>query len=139
MFDARVADPGIGGRDAGQFVKNGLAVLVGHGITHARGDLAGDLPVILGRPRRIDRFSDPLHPPLRIGEGAVLLGKALGGQHHVGHLGGLGEKDILNHQKIEVAQALFGMVQVGIGHQRVLADDVQGLESLHCGLWEPFP
>ncbi len=34
--------------------------------------------------------------------GAILFGKALGWQDHIGHPGGFGKKDILNQQKIEV-------------------------------------
>jgi hypothetical protein len=42
-------------------------------------------------------------------------------------------------RKLEVAETLFGMVQVRIGYQRVFTDDVQGLELSARGLWESFP
>ena len=89
---------------------------------------------VFGLSGRINRLSHPLYPPLGIGKRTILLGKAFGGQHHVGQTGGFGEENILDNQKIQVVEAGLGMIQIRIGNHGVLTDDVQGLDLAVMGL-----
>ena len=57
-----------------------------------------------------DRFMDQLDPALSICECAVLLGKAHRRKDHVRQSGRLGEEDVLNDQKLQLAQSSAGVV-----------------------------
>ena len=86
--------------------------------------LGGDPPV---RPRlaeRRQRRPHALHAALGVGERAFLLGERRRRQEHVGPLGRLVHEQVLHDQEVELADRLLGVVQVGLGEQRVLADDV---------------
>jgi len=67
-----------------------------------------------------------LHAALAVGEGAVLFSETGRWQHHVGDFGRFVQEDVLHHQEREPLDRFAGMVQVRLGQQRVLADDVHG-------------
>lgn len=62
---------------------------------HQAGDLGGYPPVGLRVAERFEGLPHPLHQTLSIGESAVFLGERSSGQYNVGHLGGLGEEEVL--------------------------------------------
>ena len=61
----------------------------------------------------------------------------MAGKHHIGQLGRFGHENVLNHQKIEMLKAFFGMVEIRVGDQRIFADDVQRFELRRHGPWAP--
>jgi hypothetical protein len=85
-------------------------------------------------PGRLHRLANPLDTPLGVGKGAVFSAKQREGRTTSALLGGFGQKNILHHQKIEMVQAVLGVVEVRIGHQRVFADDVHGFDFAVMGL-----
>ena len=87
-------------------------------------------PILARLAGRVDHRPADLHLAVGIGEGAPLLGVGGGRQHHVGVPGGLGEEDVLHHQVLQVGQRLAGVLHVGVGHGRVLAQDVHALDHV---------
>src|SRR4029079_17859775 len=97
--------------------------------TEPAGDLADDLDVIPSACGRLERPADALHPALAVGDGAFGFRPTRGrGQHHVRHLGGLGEEDVLDDQVLEPAEKADGSRLVGLAASRVLTDYVQGAQ-----------
>ena len=96
---------------------------------HTLGKLAADPPVRSCLPWRVDGLAHPLHPSLGIGEGALLLGEGRGGQEDVGELGRLVHEQILDHQAVELAQGLVGVVEIGLGQHGVLPHHVHGADG----------
>ena len=86
--------------------------------------LSGDPPVRFRVTQRLNCLAHHLHPPLRIGEGALLFGKAGGRQHHMGQPSGLCQKDILNHQKLQLLQRCLDTPGIGLTEYRVVTDEV---------------
>ena len=74
------------------------------------------------------RLPAHLHLPVGIGHGAGLFRPTGGGQHHVGVDGGLSEEQVLHHQMLEMRQRFARVVEIGIGHRRVLTHDVHALD-----------
>ena len=90
----------------------------------AAGELLDDPPV---RPRLAGQRhggAAELDLAVGVGDGAVLLGPGRGGQDHVGELRGLGDEEVLHDQVLEPGERGAGVVEVGVGHRRVLAQDV---------------
>ena len=54
----------------------------------------------------------------------VFSGNAVAGQDHVGVIGRLGQEDLLHDQVLELGERLARVLDVGVGHRRVLAHDV---------------
>ena len=106
--------------------------------------LAGDPPVGPGLLRRRQRLTHALDAPLAVGEGAVLLGEGRGGQEDMSALGRLVKEEILDHEAVELAHGLLGVVEVGLGQQRILAHHVHGPDAAveaaldHLGDHEPL-
>ena len=90
----------------------------------ARGQLAGDPPVGARLAGRREGLPHPLDAPLRVGEGALLLGERGRGEEHVRVLGRLVQEQVLDDDHVELRQRLLGVVEVGLREERVLADDV---------------
>ena len=68
-----------------------------------------DLDVVAGALGSVEGLAHPLHPPLGVGDGPFgLAPRGSGRKHDVGHLGGLGQKDVLHHQMFETLQAAAG-------------------------------
>ena len=71
-----------------------------------------------------------------VGERAGFFRERRRGQDHVGQVTGLGEKDILDDEHLELRQRLARVPDVRIGHRRVLAHDVHaadvaGVDRIH--------
>ena len=101
-----------------------------------RRDLLDDPPVLPGIAGRRERRPAELHAAVGVGEGAGLLGEGRGRQDHVGVEGRLGQEDVLHDQVLELGERLAGVVEVGVGHRRVLAHDVHaadlaGVDRVH--------
>lgn len=94
-------DAGVLGRHPADLLGDLGHILVVPVAPHGIGELLDDPPVFPRLPRRLDGGGETLHPPLRVGEVAALLGKGAGGEHHIGELGGFREEDILYHQEFE--------------------------------------
>ncbi len=101
-----------------------------------------DDPEILARfPGQVQRPAPQLHHAIGIGDGSGLLRPGGGRQDHVGKIGGLGQEDVLHHQPVELGERLAGVVEIRVGHRRVLAHDVHaanpslvdGIHDLHHG------
>ena len=90
----------------------------------AAGDLLDDPEVLAGLAGGLEGLAAELDAAVGVGEGAGLLGVSGGGQDDVGVAGRLGEEDVLHHQVLQAGEGLAGVVQVGVGHGRVLAHDV---------------
>ena len=50
------------------------------------------------------------------------------GQHHVGHARGAGHSDVLDHEKVQPFKQTLDAVRIGVGLDRVFADDVQAAQ-----------
>ena len=137
-IQAVVADARQNGRKAGHFVENLRGVFVGELVFQGEAQLAAHpapqvadyLPVGAAVSPGFHCLADALHPPFAVGEGAVLLGKAGGGQHHVGNLGRLVHEDVLHHQELQVLEQFGGLVQVRLAEQGILAGDVHGPDAV---------
>ena len=82
--------------------------------------------------RQRQRLAAHLHLAIGVGDGAVLLRPRRGRQDHVGIDRGLGEEEVLHHEMLEMRQRLARVIEIGIGHRRVLAHDVHALD--HVGM-----
>ena len=91
---------------------------------HPLGQLAGDPPVGPRLAPGLQRLAHALNAPLGVGERPFLLGEGSGGQEHVSALGRLVHEEVLHHEPVELADGLLGMMQIGLGEQRILADHV---------------
>ena len=89
-----MADTTVNRRDAGNLLHDVRTGPVGHGVSHPVSDIHDDFPICAGIARRFDHFVQELYPALRIGEGAVFLGEAGGGQDDVGQLAGFIDEQI---------------------------------------------
>ena len=109
----------------------------------ALGQLRGDPPVGPGLARRVQHRAHALHAALGVGERAFLLRERRRGQEHVGLLRGLVHEEVLHDQTVELGDRLLGVVEVGLGEQRVLADHVHRADAAaqtrldHLGDHEP--
>jgi len=105
-------------------------------VAESRHNVGQYLEVGMALADGLDSLADALDAALGIGEGAVLLSEGGTGQDNVGKLCGLGKEDILNDQQFALLQSLAYMVDIGVGHHRVLTHDVQAadaafLDSVH--------
>src|SRR5258708_14099224 len=76
--------------------------------------LLHDLPVRPAAFHRLESLVQPLDTPFRAGEGTLLLQARTSGQHYVRELAGLAKKDILNHEKVELAETGADIVGIRI-------------------------
>ncbi|KAF5042192.1 hypothetical protein DSECCO2_515170 [anaerobic digester metagenome] len=120
----------VGRRDGGDLVEDRFGTFERKllGITHFAPEFADDLPVFLRLPWRVLGLLPALDTPLGVRLGAVLLGVAGGGEHHVGEVARLGQEDVLDDQELEVLEPFLDVVEVGVGEHRVLAHDVHRFE-----------
>jgi hypothetical protein len=86
--------------------------------------LDDDLEIASRLTRRIDRFLRELNAPLRVDVRPVLLGEGGAGEDHVRITRGLGEEEIMHREKLELAEPRFGVRNVGVRDDGVLAHDV---------------
>ena len=85
-----------------------------------------DVDVVASLARRIERFADPLHPPLGVGHGAVRLApRGAARQDDVGEFCGLGEIDVEHDEMIAARQQFDRLADVGLGLGGVLTDHEQ--------------
>ncbi len=90
----------------------GPAVLVAE--VHPGGVVQEDLQVRLCLARRFDGFVGQVHGPVCVGQCAGLLTPRRSRQDHVGQLGGLGQKKVLDHDE----QAVLGENRTDTGQLR---------------------
>ena len=119
-----------GRRDLGEHV--GRAAVVPRR-SERPGHVADHLPVRSCPAGRWQRGTHPLHPPLGVGEGAVLLEPASGRQHEVSQGGGLAEEEVLDHQQVEASEGADHARLVGLALGEVLALRPEGAELAAFG------
>src|SRR5438128_628429 len=88
------------------------------------GQLDQDLEVAPCLARRLHRLVAELDAPLGVHERPGLLGEARAREHDVGVAGGLGEEEILHREALQLSEPVFGVRDVRIGDDGVLAHDV---------------
>ena len=89
-------------------------------------ELGQDPRVVARIARRFECLSNALNAPLGVRHGALGLAPGGGGgEHDVGHRGGLREEDVLHDQQVEAVEQAPCMVQVRLGLRGVLPDHVQ--------------
>ena len=91
------------------------------------------LPRVAGR---LQRLPSELHQAVGVGERAGLFREGGRRQDHVGQVRGLGEKDVLHDEHLELGERLPRVLDVRIRHRRVLAHDVHaanlaGVHGIH--------
>ena len=90
---------------------------------------AEDVDVVAGLAGRGDGWTGSLHSPFARGDGAVGFGPGhRGGEDHVGQLRSARHEDVLHDEAVEAGEQLAGVVDVGFGVGRVLADHERGGE-----------
>ncbi len=94
----------------------------------APGELLDDPPILPRVAGHRQRGATHLHLPVGVGDGAVLFRPGRGRQHDIGVFGGLGQEQILHYQMFELGEGRPGMLDIGVGHRRVLAHDVHALD-----------
>ena len=88
--------------------------------------VAQDRDVVAGLARGLERLAHALHAPLAARHGPLALApRRRRGKHHVGHLGGPRQEDVLHHEVVELLEQVDRACLVGLGLARVLADDVE--------------
>ena len=102
LVQAGVGDTFVLRQQRADLLEDLLGRVVLHLVAHLAGQFAENLPVGPGLARRFDSLADPLHPSLGAGESPVLFGVTGGREHHIGHLGGIGQEDILHHHEIRL-------------------------------------
>ncbi len=117
-------DPRHAGRGLADLRKHFGRAGIGPIETQAATHFLNDPEILAGIARRVNRLPSELHAPVGVGEGPGLFRKGRGGEHHVRETRGFGEEDILDHQVVELGERAAGMVQIRIGHRRVLAHDM---------------
>ena len=111
-------------RRPGDFVPHGRRrCVVETGRPHPPGQFADDPTLRAGLAAGRQRMSraQPLHPPLQVGESAILFGKSNARQYHIGPLRQRRQESILHQQKVEGAQRPGVQRPVQIG---AVADDI---------------
>ncbi len=74
---------------------------------------------------RFQRFAHALDAAVGVGECAFLLRPGSRGQKDVGKGAGLVDEQVLRHEELQLFHHVARVVQVGLGHHRILAHDVQ--------------
>ncbi len=74
-----------------------------------------------------------LNETVGVGEAAGLLVEAGCRQYDVGQHRGLGQEDVLHHEVLQLRQPCPRVVEIGVGHRRVLALDVHGADAALAG------
>ena len=119
---------GIVGRRLGDLRRDGLRVGVAPLGIEERSQVVENHPVGRGLALRIaQRLGRALHATLQVRKGAILLGPAYRGQHHVSLGRGLGQEQLLHDEEIELVQ-LVGPGRPFAG--RVGAHDVERLDRV---------
>ena len=104
-------------------------ILIGHLQAQPSGDLADDPQPLLGLPRRLRGFIDPLHAPLHGGIAAILLCPGGSRQDDICQSCRRSHEDLLHHQEIQALQCLSGLFDIGIADDRIFANDIHGLQA----------
>ena len=94
------------GCQACHFIKYFFSTGVIHLIAHGIGKPGNNAPVGQGIGDGLDGFMNAQATPFRIGKGALFFGHRGGCQNNIRNLGGLGQKETLDHQKIQLGQCL---------------------------------
>ena len=101
---------------------------------HATRHVADDFPIGAALTDGLDGLADALYSALAIGKRAILFRKAGGRQHHVGDFSRFMQKQVLDHEKVELLQRRLGMVQVRLREQRILPGNIHGPDAALVGL-----
>ena len=80
-------------------------------------------------PRKVEDRAADLHPAVGIRVGAEFFHVGTGREDHVGELGGLGEKDVLDGEEVELREGLAHLVDVRIREEGILAHDVHAFDA----------
>ena len=89
-----------------------------------------DVEVLTGLARRVERFAGELYAPVGVRKRAGLLRQRGRRQDHIGKRRGFGQEQILHNQVVKLGQSLPRVMQVGVGHGRVLAHDVHTVQPV---------
>ena len=87
-------------------------------------DLLRDPPVGLCLAGQRHGGAAHLHLSVGVGDGAVFFGPRRGRQDHIGELRRFGDEDVLHYQVFEPGERGTCMIEIGVGHGRVLTHDV---------------
>ena len=109
-----------------QLIPDLLGVVVVHRVSHPGGDLADDLPVGFQVPLRLNRLKEALEAAVRCGIDPFMLAPGGGRQDDVRRGGGLGHKDILHDDQLQLLEGLTHGGEFGVGLQRIFAHNVRG-------------
>ncbi len=132
-FQPVVGHASVGGCERGHFIENLGCARIAPISAHLRRQASQNLPVRKRLTRRIECLAHTLHPSLRAGECALLLGKAGPRQHNISKRTGLVYENILDHKEFNLAECLLDVGQVGIREHRVLTQDINGLDPAFVG------
>ena len=94
---------------------------------HPPGQIEQDGDVVASARGRLERLAHALHAALAVGHGAFGLAprRAAAGSTTCASSAVCGQEDILHDEEVETLEQVPGVVLVGLGLERVLADDVQ--------------
>ncbi len=95
--------------------------------------LDDEVQILACLARRLQRLPRQLHAAVGVGEAAGLLRKGGRRQDHVGQHRSLGRENLLHHQPVEPGQRGPRMLQVRVGHGRVLTHDVHAADAAGLG------
>ena len=133
------------GGEAAQFVPYLLGRRCSPVVSQRGGHSTDDGGVGAGLSGGSQRRPDSLNPPFARGNCPLGLAPVGGGRkHHIGHLGGAGQEDVLHHHEFQSLQEVASSLDVGFGVGGVLSDHIDaaqqplfhGLE--HLGQVKPF-
>ena len=95
---------------AAHFIPHRFGTGIGPRIAQQTRQIAQNRDVIACLARRVQGFTDTLHPPLTIGDRALCLAPTrCGRKDHMGFLRGGGQKDVLDHQVLQPFQKMHDM------------------------------
>ena len=101
---------------------------------HPPRDVADDFPVRPALADRLHRLADALNAALAVRERPVLLRERRRRQHHVRQLRRLVHEQVLNDQKIQLAEFPLRPMQIRLAQQRVLAHYVHRVDLAVYGI-----
>ena len=94
-------------------------------LQHPFRELDDDPRIGFGFSKRLDGFTHTLNAPFSIGKRALLFSKARSWEDHVSELPCLGEKEVLQYDKLGLLERVANVIQVRVTDHRVLTDDVK--------------
>ena len=90
--------------------------------------LLHQFPVLSGLARCGHHRTRDLHLAIGVGECAPFFRMGGGGEHHVCVPGRLCQEDVLNNKMLQPGQRRSGVMLVRVGHGRVFAENIHGLD-----------